>query len=185
MFTEQIIISKNEILTKYRNLDKKVKNIIQILYTIAEYDKEYQVENFDIRIKKVKIENIINENSNNFLQELYFVNLRTGVYIFLDEYNIPIYIGFGGRGESNSLKTRISDQLRGNETSTTLVKNIRELEKYLNPNISLSNDVKKLLLKYTSSLIVIDCGTQIEKNVRFAQSLEVILIALFNSKYNK
>ena len=66
-----------------------------------------------------------------------------------------------------------------------MIKNINEKEK-CNLDISkLSYKRKELLLKYTSSLIIIDCGTQIEENVRFSQSLEVILIALFNPKYNK
>lgn len=185
MFTEQIIISKDEILTKYRNLDKKVKNIIQILYTIAEYAKEYQVENFDMRIKKVKIENIINENSkNSYKKYLDFVKEETGVYIFLDKNKKPAYIGFGGQvDKGQSLYERItSKQLSSNDT---LIKNINEKEK-CNLDISkLSYKRKELLLKYTSSLIIIDCGTQIEENVRFSQSLEVILIALFNPKYNK
>ena len=32
---------------------------------------------------------------------------------------------------------------------------------------------------------LIDCGKKELDNVKFAQALEVILIALFNSKYNK
>lgn len=184
MFTDQIIISKDEILTKYRNLDKKVKNIIQKLYTIDKYDKEYQVENFDMRIKKVKIENIINENGkNSYKKYLDFIKEKTGVYVFLDKNNKPLYIGFGGQiDKEQSLYERISSkQLSSNDT---LIKNINEKEN-CGSDTSKSCERKKLLLKYTSSLIIIDCGIQIEENVRFAQSLEVILIALFNSKYNK
>ena len=70
-------------------------------------------------------------------------------------------------------------------TNDTLVTNIKDIETLLNPNLPLLEDRKKLILDYTSSLIVIDCGKKELDNVKFAQALEVILIALFNSKYNK
>ena len=46
------------------------------------------------------------------------------------------------------------------------------------------NKLQNIILKYTSSLIVIDCGEKEFENTTFAETLEVVLIALFNSKYN-
>lgn len=184
MTVEQITIPKKHILNKYKNLDEKVKNIIQQLYTIDKYDEEYQVRNFDMKTKKVKIENIINENGqNSYKKYLNFIKEKTGVYIFLDKNNKPVYIGFGGQvDKEQSLYERIrSKQLSSNDT---LIKNINEKES-CDLDTSKSWERKKFLLKNISSLIIIDCGTQIEENVRFAQSLEIILIALFNPKYNK
>ena len=48
----------------------------------------------------------------------------------------------------------------------------------------LLNKLQNIILKYTSSLIVIDCGEKEFENTTFAETLEVVLIALFNSKYN-
>lgn len=46
------------------------------------------------------------------------------------------------------------------------------------------NKLQNIILKYTSSLIVINCGEKELENINFAETLEVVLIALFNSKYN-
>lgn len=181
MIKNQIIISKYEILTKYNNLNEKVKAIIEKLYKIDNYNEENKLtDSVNIKVFRIDENFIINLRNNN---ELEVYKNKTGVYIFLKN-NIPVYIGFSGqKDKKQSLYERIvNKQLSSNDN---LVKNIRKIEKYLNPDVSLSKDRKKLILEYTSSLIVIDCGVKEDNYVKFAQSLEVILIALFNSKYNK
>ena len=212
MLAEKITISKYKILTKYSKLDEKVKTIIEKLYGIEEFNKEYQLSS-NLNIKAFKIDKIFLDNikSNNELKK--YEN-KTGVYIFLKD-NIPVYIGFSGKedkGQSlygrivnKQLSTKVSlvdsclftilpykgQSLYGRivnkqlSTNDTLVTNIKDIETLLNPNLPLLEDRKKLILDYTSSLIVIDCGKKELDNVKFAQALEVILIALFNSKYNK
>ena len=181
MLAEKITISKYKILTKYSKLDEKVKTIIEKLYGIEEFNKEYQLSS-NLNIKAFKIDKIFLDNikSNNELKK--YEN-KTGVYIFLKD-NTPVYIGFSGKEDKGqSLYGRIVNKQLS--TNDTLVTNIKDIETLLNPNLPLLEDRKKLILDYTSSLIVIDCGKKELDNVKFAQALEVILIALFNSKYNK
>lgn len=214
MIKDQIIISKDTILGRYNNLDTKTRCIIEKLYEISEFDKEYKLEDFDIKIKKIKIDQKI-KNINKNYNELDFAKKRVGVYIFLNEENIPVYIGFGGRGNSNDLRDRILNQFSARDNGySNLVEKIIKVEKkvYINLKNKISDIddlIKKLeerkkaikenqeiipeidfsrlqdvLLSYTSSLIIINCGGKEEENIKFAQALEMILIALFNSKYN-
>lgn len=180
MIANKIIISKDEILNKYSNLDAKVKVIIEKLYEIKEFNKEYTLL-INVNIKAFKVDESFLDNikSNNELKK--YEN-KTGVYIFLKD-NIPVYIGFSGqKDKEQSLYGRIVNKQLS--TNDNLVKKIKKIEKLLNPNLTLLEDRKKLVLEYTSSLIVIDFGKQETNNIKFAQALEVILIALFNSKYN-
>lgn len=180
MLAEKITISKYKILTKYSNLDEKIKTIIEKLYGIEEFNKEYQLSN-NLNIKAFKIDKIFLDNikSNNELKK--YEN-KTGVYIFLKD-NIPVYIGFSGQvNKKQSLYERIVD--KHFSTDDDLVKTIKKIEKLLNPNGLILNNRENLILEYTSSLIVIDCSDKTDVNVKFAQALEMILISLFNSKYN-
>lgn len=215
MLKNQILISKDEILNKYSNLNEKVKFIIEKLYEIDKYQEEYKVAN-EINIKTIVNKELL-EESKSFLKD--YID-KTGVYIFLKDAT-PVYIGFGGSGTTQDLKGRIENQLSARDNNySNLVYNIINIEEKLDneglknniPEIEDINitlrlrkehnkksknerisqqapeiDFKKLqniILKYTSSLIVIDCGKKELSNVKFAQALEMILIALFNSKYN-
>lgn len=55
MLKNQILISKDEILNKYSNLNEKVKFIIEKLYEIDKYQEEYKVAN-EINIKEFIID---------------------------------------------------------------------------------------------------------------------------------
>lgn len=192
MLKNRILISKDEILTKYINLNEKVKFIIEKLYDDS--IDEHELKLFNITIKKIRLSDMIKLNIQNSYKNLEFVQKKTGVYLFLDKDENPVYIGFGGRGKKEDLKERIKKHFSGNESVSKLITNIKEIENYLN-NTNLENtEFKNILLDYTPFLIVIDCGDMYknkismeknEDNVKFAQALEVILIALFNSKYNK
>lgn len=192
MLKNRILISKDEILTKYINLNEKVKFIIEKLYDDS--IDEHELKLFNITIKKIRLSDMIKLNIQNSYKNLEFVQKKTGVYLFLDKDENPVYIGFGGRGKKQDLKERIKKHFSGNESVSKLITNIKEIENYLN-NTNLENtEFKNILLDYTPFLIVIDCGNMYkdkismeknEDNVKFAQALEVILISLFNSKYNK
>ena len=70
MLAEKITISKYKILTKYSKLDEKVKTIIEKLYGIEEFNKEYQLSS-NLNIKAFKIDKIFLDNikSNNELKK--------------------------------------------------------------------------------------------------------------------
>lgn len=226
MIAKQIVISEIEILNKYSNLNEKVKFIIEKLYEIDKYQEEYKVTN-EIKIKTILVDKELLEKSKSFSKDY---RDKTGVYIFLNNNNIPVYIGFSGKGKKQDLKKRIENQLSAKDNNcSNLVYNIIKIEEKLDneglknnipeiESISITLQLKKehkkksknekssykapeidfkklqnIILKYTSSLIVIDCGNMYkdkismeknEENVKFVQALELILIALFNSKYN-
>ena len=71
MLAEKITISKYKILTKYSKLDEKVKTIIEKLYGIEEFNKEYQLSS-NLNIKAFKIDKIFLDNikSNNELRSM-------------------------------------------------------------------------------------------------------------------
>ena len=213
MIAKQIVISESEILNKYSNLNEKVKFIIEKLYEIDKYQEEYKVTN-EIKIKTILVDKELLEKNNSFLKD--YKN-KTGVYIFLNNNNIPVYIGFSGKGKKQNLKKRIENQLSAKDNNySNIVTNIIKIEKeldYINLKNHFNNiediieilrlredyhkkrteilpeidfkELQRILLKYTSSLIIVCIGSkENEENVKFAQALEVILIALFNSKYN-
>lgn len=192
MIKKQILISKDEILKKHNNFDLRVKDIIEKLYDDS-IDK-YELKLSNITIKKIRLSDMIKLNIQNSYKNLEFVKKKTGVYLFLDKDEKPVYIGFSGRGKKQYLKERIKKHFSGNESVSKLIRNIKEIENYLNNTNLEDTEFKEILLNYTPFLIVIDCGNMYknetfkeknEENVKFAQALEVILIALFNSKYNK
>lgn len=192
MIKKQIVISKDEILNKHKYFDLRVKNIIEKLYDDS--IDEHELKFFNIRIKKIELSDMIKLSIQNSYKSLEFLKKKTGVYLFLDKDENPVYVGFSGRGEKQDLKEKIIKHFSKNKSVSKLISNIKEIENYLN-NINLGDtEFKEILLNYTPFLIVIDCGnmykneTSMEKNennVKFARALEVILISLFNSKYNK
>lgn len=216
MIKNQIIISKNEILAKYSNLDTKIKSVIEKLYEVDTYNEKNDLtDNVNIKLLKITDEFLKNSRNNDKLKE--YEN-KTGVYIFMKD-GIPLYIGFSG-SRSQDLKKRIENQFSAKDNSNSnLVYKIIKVEENLD-YVSLKNNIndideinkilqlrkeyfkkpkkkrrgkvkeidfkrlQNIILKYTSSLIVIDCGEKQDDNISFAQTLEVILISLFNSKYN-
>ncbi len=115
---------------------------------------------------------------------------KTGVYIFLDNDNIPVYVGVAGKvGGDHDIKQRLQKQFNCDNTNATLSINIEEIESILQSiqiNCPKKKDKKELILKYASKLLVIEVGDiSSADEVQKAQSLEILLIALFNAKYNK
>ena len=218
MLEKEIVISKGNILKQYTNLNNNIKSIIEKLYELKEFDKEYQLS-ANLNITAIKVEDFVKNNKiqNEKLAE--YEN-KTGVYIFLKD-NIPVYIGFSGTGNKQGLKERIKKQFsaRDNGYSNLVCKIISVEEKLDNEGLKNNipdiedisrilklrkkyykksknekfidkapeidfNKLQNIILKYTSSLIVINCGEKELENINFAETLEVVLIALFNSKYN-
>ena len=123
MLEKEIVISKNDILKEYTNLNNNIKSIIEKFYELKEFDKEYQLS-ANLNITAIKVEDFVKDNK---------------------------------------------------------IQNEKFIDKA--PEIDF-NKLQNIILKYTSSLIVINCGEKELENINFAETLEVVLIALFNSKYN-
>lgn len=154
----------------------QIKDVFKILKKI-DNDKNNKVtyELFEIEdVKKLKEE----------LKKKY-KNI-TGVYVFLDEKDIPKYVG-----ESTNLSQRLSYQLTGNNNNSTLVKNIianredldyefkEEIKKFVE-----EFEIKELILKNFSKLIIINCDSS-ENKINFSKALERILIYFFSPTFNK
>lgn len=111
---------------------------------------------------------------------------KTGVYIFV-ENTIPIYIGVGGTGKKDDLRTRIKAETRSYSTSNnnaTLSKNIQEIDSLLmNTKVTEVDSMNKIKGCKVMVLVVGDMSDDSNKDKSIA--LESVLIALFNTKYNK
>jgi len=179
---KKIIISKEQILEKYLNLDDYFKSVIATLYG--------EETTLTVKMKCFECKNIVNKEGDNDIKILEEYQNKTGVYIFLDNDNIPVYIGLAGKvGGSHDIKQRLQKQFNCNGTNSTLYKNIEEIENILQnssvPSESMA-DKKELILEFAPKLLVIEVGElNINGDVLRAQSLETLLISLFNSKYNK
>jgi len=180
-----IIISKKIILERYPNLESFHVNVIKVLYGDEDQDSNFGIREF-------KTSDIIKNDSNN-LRGLRDFEGKTGVYISTDENGAPVYIGLAGEGKSgnHSLKERLQKQLNAHLSNSTLAKNIREIEGFLqnDPNMRETEDknrLKELIKKYAPKLIVISTGDLNRNEDREkAQRLEKILIALLRPKYNR
>ncbi len=182
---ENINISKNDILNKYKKFDKYFRDCLDALYG----------EKNNITINCYLPCNIINKQKYK-LEILKLLEDKTGVYIFIDNENIPVYIGIGGQKQNKQdLKTRVSQELRAyvtkgkttsysKDTGATLSKNIQEIESILqNQKITPDNSIE--LIKSFSLLTITVGEVTIKSDVLKSRALETILIALFHPKYNK
>ncbi|MCK5538961.1 MAG: hypothetical protein KAI79_19210 [Bacteroidales bacterium] len=176
---QKITISKDEILKKYDNLDTYFRNVIKALYG----------ESNNVNIQCFNSKDIINLNKKNTIKMLSPYKNKTGVYIFLDDNDIPVYIGVAGKvGGCHSIKNRLQKQFNCDSTNGTLSKNIYDIETLIGNILINSNqiDKKKLILKYAPKLLVIEVGDLINPDdINISLALEQVLISLFNSKYNK
>ena len=177
---DDISISKESILSKYKSINSFFKKCLEALYG----------KNNSISINCFLPCNMIKEGTNNDLKVLMPLKDRTGIYIFLDSNSIPVYIGIGGQkiNANQGLKARIGQELRAfkneGDTGTTLSKNIQEIDSLLE-NKKITADESILRIK-SFSLLSIDVGDiAIEVDVFKSKSLETILIALYHPKYNK
>ena len=179
MINSNIIISYEEIISKYNKLGSFYVSILKGIY-----GKE---ANFSIVPFKTK--KFISLNSYNNLSGLDYYKNKIGVYIFLDKNQVPVYIGVAGEENStHSLKDRLQKQLNCNKSNSTISKNIAVIETILQ-NREMNNELnalKNLLLEYAPNFLVIEVGSIGDNEAaKKALELEVFLIALFNSKYNK
>ena len=128
---------------------------------------------------------------NNNLRKLDSYSDKSGVYIFLDEDNIPVYIGVAGKiGGMHSIKDRLGVQLKCDLSNATLIKNILSVNVLLqdtkHQENTTNNEFKKLILEFSPRFIVISLGNVThDSSVKNANVIEQSLIAIFNSKYNK
>ncbi len=177
---EEIIISKDEILSKYQNLSTYVKNVINAIYG-------EDISGIDL--KCFYSSTIINTDGKNNMGVLTSYKKKTGVYIFLDNNSMPVYIGVAGKiGGEHSIQKRLQKQFNCHKTNGTLALNIAEIEEAYGTNIGNTSkkDRKNLILNYAPNLLVICVGElENDDDIRTSLSLEKILISLFNSKYNK
>jgi hypothetical protein len=183
MIKQNINISYDTIIDNYNKLNCLFLNVIKALYRKAYDESLFCVQSFESK-------NIINIDAYNTLRELDLYKNKTGIYIFLDENIVPVYIGEAGKqGGKHSLKDRLGVQFKCDPSNATLAKNISTIETLLQNTKVAKNDLQKemkqLILKYAPTFIVISLGDITEDNVKNARAIEQVLIALFNSKYNK
>ena len=131
MLKKQITISKDEILIKYNNLNKRIRYIIDKLYGENTNDL---TDNVNINLFEIT-DGLLKSND-----ELNTYINKTGVYIFLKD-NIPVYIGLGGRGTTQGLKGRIENQFSAIDNGySNLVYKIIKIEERLD-NEGLKNNI--------------------------------------------
>jgi len=141
--------------------------------------KILEIYNSDKHEYLFSLKQIINlEKTENSCKEAKLPHKEVGVYIFFDKYKLPVYIGVTGeKGSKANLKQRICSQLR---QSSNLSKNILEIN-----NLILGTDLAQLnrkdLLHYLDNVLVYPCGNDIDK----AQGLELLLLSVCNTKYNR
>ena len=187
------IMIKNNIDISYEYIKKNynfksifIKETISILFekqklSNNEYVKQYRTADIIIEPNDKELKPYNN------LKPLDAYKEKTGVYIFLDINNIPVYIGVAGEKNSKQhLRKRLEQHFNCN---SGLTKTIIEIENLLkNKKFKKTEDrkiLKKKLLEYCPKFLVIDCGNLNNDNVQESLDLEKCLIAIFNSKYNK
>lgn len=173
----KIEISKDKILNKYNEFDDYFRKVILSLCGDMN----------EINLQYFHTNKIVTVCGNNIKILKNFSN-STGVYIFLDKDNVPVYIGVAGiEGSRQPLQERLRKHFKC-RTDSNLSKNIYEIETiYGNKLANTSeNDKKQLILDYAPKLLIIKVG-ELGNSVaaKKASSLEILLISLFNSKYNK
>ncbi len=182
--SDNIILSKDSILNRYQNLDVYFRDCLEALY-----GKDNGVD-----IKCFLPCNIINNTGKNSALALNSLIGKAGIYIFLDQDLVPVYIGKGGTSSSTAddakdLKFRINQQLGGGNRHNTLSNNIIEIESLLSNNTITEDESIEYIKSF--SLLVISSGDRRKNGSLFqdsidnANTLETILIALFHPKYNK
>lgn len=134
-------------------------------------------------LKSIELKNIIKLDSENTYKSLEEFKDKVGIYIFLNTFYEPVYVGLSGvfeQGIKSNLFQRITNQLIN---SSHLVKNIVYVENLLNvkKGKNLVDKDKQHILTYAPYLIVYSCGTNIKK----AQDLESIFLSLLQLKYNR
>ena len=181
---DEIVINKTEILTTYQNMDSLIKKAIEILYS-DNWDNYNPFENIII-FENVE-ESLINKDCRKKIDKesnKCELSGKTGVYVFINE-NLPIYIGLGGIGKNDNLRTRLNAEVKTTAThnNATLSKNIQDIDAVLlNREISAEESLNKIK---NSKIIVFVVGDMTDENKDKTKMLEMALIALFKPRYNK
>jgi len=182
---ETISISKDEILEKYSQMNQYFIDCIRALYGEC-------VQGVDIKCFLPC--NIINKNGENFLSILDCLKGKAGVYIFMNNDSVPVYIGKGGTSSSinkkaKDLKFRIGQELGSGNKHNTLSNNIITIDSMLSNNTITESEsiehIKCFSLIVISSGDRINDGSLVQDSIDRANNLETILISLFHPKYNK
>jgi hypothetical protein len=169
------------VMNTYPNLDVYYRNILRGIFGFQS----------DTLIQCYYSKDIIKFDEANTLKGvLDNLNNKCGIYIFLNKFNSPVYIGVAGEKNSkHSLYDRLQKQFNCGERNGTLSKNIVEIKQLLQNkqfNASSKDEYKQFILDYAPKLLVIPLGSISNENNKFnALNLEKILIAVLNSKYNK
>ena len=173
------LISKENILQQYSELNSLYKDAINIIYG----DDARIINRVLFKNIEKEIINLRCSQSNNSLQKCMLKN-KTGVYIFILN-NKPIYIGVAGTGNSDDLRDRINAEVRTfpSNNNATLSKNIQDIDKLLFGKEITEQDSLDLIKN--SILLVLNIGNMTEENKVKSKSLETVLIALFKPIYNK
>ncbi len=180
----EIVITKDLILSKYDKIDKFFKDCLKTLYN----------EESNILRSNYVIDKIINIEANNYLDKISDCSGYVGIYVFTDDKGFPQYIGKGGTSRKingRDIKFRIGQELCkyiGNNCNT-LSKNIINIDTLLeNKKITPEESVEKIK-KF--NLIVLKIGERLNKNnqinlgfIKKTEALEKLLLAIFPTKYN-
>lgn len=183
-----IHISKDSILQEYSNMDVFFKSAIESLYS--------GISSEVVEVLEVRAIDLINDNGINNLEHIDDCQGKTGVYVFLGEDNLPKYIGKGGTSNSNDivakdLRYRISQELcqfRVNNQNT-LSKNIIEVESLLHSKKISPADSIEIIKNFKVRILIagerLVLGNPNKTMIKKVEALELILIALLPSRYNK
>ena len=175
-------LSKDDILTKYENLDVLFKEAIEIVYG-KEQSKLITIYKMD-NIEEDIIKSHCGKKEDKY-KAICKLKDRTGVYVFRKDNEI-MYIGVGGTGKEWGLIGRIKAEVReysNKNSNATLSKNIQDIDCLLE-NIKISSNDSKEKIK-TFSLLVLDLGDITEDNQNNSKALEMVLISLLRPKYNR
>lgn len=171
MTQEQFYLLKS---TKYKEMKSFYKDCLALLW-----GKGNKCKKMDISKKTFFVKNIVDDSKTT--KDL---RKKTGVYIFLDEKNNTKYIGVGGTTEGKSLKSRVNQELKkygtsgpGFDTGATLSKNIQNIEEID------AEEAKKIIDEYMIVVLIVGSNKNNYER-RQSQSLERLLIALYNPTYN-
>jgi len=182
---ENIVLSKDNILNKYSNLEYIYKDAIEVIYG-KQKSNLFTIYNFD-NVGNDIIDSYCRSKNDKDNNTKCALRKKTGVYLFIDKDEI-VYIGVGGTGKTDDILKRIDAEVRvydkTNNSNATLSKNISDVDSLLlNKDVTYKDSLDKIK---TLKLLVISIGNMSkQKNKLISKSLEQVLIALFNSRYNK
>jgi hypothetical protein len=184
VLNNKFVVDINSLLSEYTQLDSFFRSAII---------KIFSEENDTVDIN---VSEMINDNGTNHLKMIDNLNEKVGLYFFIGDDNKIKYIGKGGTSRSSAkdakgLRYRISQEIceyKGNNQNT-LSKNIIDIDSVLlNKNMSSSESINVIK---AMKLRVFDAGYRIENEkvnidlIERVESLEMILISLLPSRYNK